>query len=70
MIEDAAGTKADKTFEKAHEADMEATWASIDKARDLVGWEPEITLEEGVRRTVEWYEDSREWVKELELGHV
>ena len=24
------------------------------KAKELLGWEPEITLEEGIRRTEEW----------------
>ena len=27
----------------------------ISKARELLGWEPRFTLEEGLRRTIEWY---------------
>jgi dTDP-D-glucose 4,6-dehydratase len=27
----------------------------VTKARDLLGWCPEISAEEGVRRTVEWF---------------
>ena len=29
--------------------------ASIDKARGLIGYEPRITLEEGLQRTIEWF---------------
>ncbi len=29
--------------------------AGIGKARDVLGWEPEIGLEEGLKRTVDWY---------------
>jgi CDP-glucose 4,6-dehydratase len=25
------------------------------KIRELVGWRPEVDLEEGLRRTIEWY---------------
>lgn len=29
------------------------------KAREVLKWEPQITFEEGVRRTVEWYENDK-----------
>lgn len=29
--------------------------AGIGKARDVLGWEPKIDLEEGLKRTVDWY---------------
>jgi dTDP-glucose 4,6-dehydratase len=35
--------------------DVELRIPSIEKARDILGFEPEIDLEEGVRRTAEWY---------------
>lgn len=31
--------------------------ADIGKARRILGWEPKVTLEEGLRRTVEWMRD-------------
>jgi len=31
---------------------------SNDKARDLIGFEPKISTEEGVRRTIKWYQDN------------
>ena len=31
--------------------------ADIGKARRILGWEPKVPLEEGLRRTVEWMRD-------------
>jgi nucleoside-diphosphate-sugar epimerase len=68
MIEEAAGKEADKTFEKGHAADMEATWADVGKARELLSWSPATDLEEGIERTVSWYMENRDWAKGLELS--
>jgi len=42
-----------------HAADMKATWADIAKAGRLLGWQPEVSLDEGLRRTVAWHRDYR-----------
>ena len=31
------------------------------KIRDELGWEPQVTFEEGIERTVRWYLDRRDW---------
>jgi nucleoside-diphosphate-sugar epimerase len=36
-------------------ADVELRIPNIDKARRLLGYEPEVDLEEGLLRTIEWY---------------
>jgi dTDP-glucose 4,6-dehydratase len=33
------------------------------KLRRETGWKPEVTFEEGIRRTVEWYVENREWAR-------
>ncbi|RFU28621.1 hypothetical protein B7463_g7725, partial [Scytalidium lignicola] len=32
-------------------------WYNIDKARELLGYEPQISLEEGIRRSVMWWKE-------------
>ena len=48
-----------------HPADVQATWADVGRARQLLDWRPEVSVEEGIRRCVDWYRDNREWAKEI-----
>ena len=35
------------------------------KIRDTLGWKPDISLEEGLKSTVEWYIETRDWVTDI-----
>jgi CDP-glucose 4,6-dehydratase len=35
--------------------EIDRQWLDCTKLRDLTGWQPSVTLEEGLRRTVHWY---------------
>ncbi len=49
------------------QTDMIATWANISRARELLDWEPEISLEEGIKATVDWYKENRDFAKNIRL---
>ena len=34
---------------------------SVDKARELLGWQARTSFEEGLERTVAWYRDNEAW---------
>jgi nucleoside-diphosphate-sugar epimerase len=51
----------------AHPADVPTTWADVSKAARLLGWRPEIAIEDGLRRSVEWYYANRDLARSLEL---
>lgn len=51
-----------------HPADVPATWADVRKAKRLLDWTPQVPLEEGLRRTVEWYRANRELALGLKLS--
>jgi UDP-glucuronate 4-epimerase len=61
MIEETAGCKATIRYEAADPSDAPATWANVDRARAELRWNPEVPLEEGIRRTLAWYLKNREW---------
>lgn len=48
-------------------ADMTDTQADIAKAGRLLDWKPEVSPEQGFKRTVEWYIANREWLKDIKL---
>jgi nucleoside-diphosphate-sugar epimerase len=64
-VEQALGRRAERRSAPPHPADVPRTAACIDKARELLGWEPRVSLEEGVARTAAWYEAERSWAKEI-----
>ena len=63
-LADAIGTLLDrpvqKTFESAREADVRASWAALDEARRVLGYEPQVAFEEGLRRTADPLLDGKE----------
>jgi len=67
LIEKSVGEKAELKYKKLHKADMKATWADIKKAQELLGWWPQVSLEEGIKRTVEWTENNWEWIRKIKV---
>ncbi len=65
MVEDRLGCPAQRMYSPAHPADTRSTRADIGRAWELLGWRPQVPIEEGISRTVSWYEENREWAKEL-----
>jgi nucleoside-diphosphate-sugar epimerase len=49
------GTKAGMVFHPLPEDDPKQRQPDITKAKTLLGWEPVVTLEEGMGRTVEYF---------------
>ena len=65
LVEEAVGNSAIIEYQDRHPADPMMTWADISLARTLLAWTPEVGIEEGIRRTVDWYMNNREWAKQL-----
>lgn len=45
----------EKVFEPMKPGDVPATYASIDRLQEAVGFKPETTVEDGLKRFAEWY---------------
>jgi nucleoside-diphosphate-sugar epimerase len=65
MVEQDVGHKARVAYGPLHPADVLANWANVEKAKQLLGWEPKVSLSEGVSRLVDWYQAERTWVSQV-----
>jgi UDP-glucuronate 4-epimerase len=59
LIEQSLGKKAKIDPLEVQPGDVTVTYADITKAREMLGYRPEVKMEEGIRRFVEWYQKSR-----------
>ena len=57
LVAQAVGKEARIEQQDLQPGDVTITYANIDKARKLLGYDPQITMEEGIRRTVAWFQD-------------
>ena len=64
-IESLLGKPAQVEHHAAAPADVRTTWARIDRAGSLLGWEPATDLEQGLEACVAWYLAEREWARHV-----
>ena len=65
MLETLIGRKAMIEHFPPHPADLATNWADTEKAHSLLGWEPSVSLREGVARLVNWYNQERNWTSRI-----
>jgi nucleoside-diphosphate-sugar epimerase len=68
LLEKHIGHSAIIEHHPAHPADMRANQADVNKARRLLGWEPQVSLEKGTAELVSWYNAQREWASTIETS--
>ena len=54
-----SGASGAITFEPLNYTDVELRIPNVAKARELLGFEAEIELDEGLERTIAWYREQR-----------
>jgi nucleoside-diphosphate-sugar epimerase len=67
MIEEGLGKRAKIRYMPVQRADASTTWADINKAKRLLDWEPQVTLQEGINKTVEWFDQNRDLARKIEI---
>ncbi|WKZ41130.1 MAG: GDP-mannose 4,6-dehydratase [Anaerolineales bacterium] len=65
MIEELTGKRADVQYGPPNLADMFTNWADVSKAREMLGWNPQVNLREGLGNLIKWYNEERTWAKEV-----
>jgi nucleoside-diphosphate-sugar epimerase len=54
-----AGGSGEIVFQPLHYADVELRIPNVEKAHELLGWEPEVELDDGLARTIAWYREKQ-----------
>jgi nucleoside-diphosphate-sugar epimerase len=67
-IGELTGRQPEIEYRPAHPADVPATWADISRARNMLSWSPQTSVEDGLKRSVDWYYQNREAILPLRLG--
>ncbi len=65
VIRDEIDPSLDIVYDEARTGDAEHTHADVSKANELLGYEPTVSIREGAREFIDWYEDNAEWYDPL-----
>ena len=64
MVNELTGNGAGVRFVSRRKWDTKKRlWASIELAKELIGYEPKMPFEEGLKRTVQWFRDNWEKIE-------
>ena len=67
QFETALAKRASVKHLPLHKTNLESSWADISKAKRLLDWEPRVSLEDGIRKTIEWHQANRAWLDDIRL---
>jgi UDP-glucose 4-epimerase len=56
LLQQAARTDAEIVFAPKRAGELQESFLNIDKSRDVLGWQPQVSLAEGVAKTFAWAE--------------
>ncbi|MFC4989668.1 SDR family oxidoreductase [Saliphagus infecundisoli] len=65
VVRDAIDPTLEIQFTDAREGDAEHTHADVSKAGELIGYEPDVTIREGVENFIGWYRENDDWYDDL-----
>lgn len=67
-IESIVGRPAQLELKSWQPADVPMSWADVSRAKHLLGWSPEICFDDGLRYTIEWYQENGDYEVRRRLG--
>jgi nucleoside-diphosphate-sugar epimerase len=65
MLEEIIGRRAVIERLPPNPADVLTNQADVTKARELLGWQSRVSLQQGLQHLVDWYTTERAWVKDI-----
>lgn len=58
MVQKVTGAESEIQFEPKRAGEIHRSWADISKARRVLGFNPQVDLEQGITQTVAWYKEN------------
>lgn len=65
LVEELTGKQATVQYGPPNLADMFTNWADVTKAREMLGWNPQVNMRDGIKNLIDWYNEEREWAKDI-----
>ncbi len=65
IVEELTGRKANVQYGPPNLADVSMNYADVTKAKNLLGWNPQVDLRDGIKYLIDWYYAEREWAKNI-----
>ncbi|WP_456418757.1 NAD-dependent epimerase/dehydratase family protein [Methanocaldococcus infernus] len=65
LMEKYLGKKAIKDYKPIQPGDVERTWADLRKSRELLGYDPKVKIEEGLKRFCKWFLENKDWTLKI-----
>jgi UDP-glucuronate 4-epimerase len=65
LVEELTGRKANVQYGPPNLADMFMNQANVTKAREMLGWDPQVNLRQGIGNLIDWYKVERNWAKDI-----
>ncbi len=67
LIEDKLGKIAKKKYIPRNSADVTSTYADISKAHQMLNWVPQMSFEDGIQMTIDWYMANTNWLSSVNI---
>lgn len=58
LVQKVTGAESEIQFEPKRAGEIHRSWADISKARRVLGFNPQVDLEQGISQTVAWYKEN------------
>ena len=68
-IETSLGKKANLVFKERAFRDVDVVLPNLNKSQKKLGWQPKIDIEEGLDKTIEWYKNNEDYLKNVKFKY-
>jgi UDP-glucuronate 4-epimerase len=62
LLERHLGTKLDREYVDSPPGDVQKTHSDISKAKKELGYEPKMTLDEGIKNCIKWCSETKKYL--------